>query len=58
MIQRSWNVSYRTTGSPKLSESQRFPNEPWLMKELKVTPATRVPVLLSKMPIAVFTVST
>jgi hypothetical protein len=32
MNQRSSNVSYRTTGSPKLFVSQRFPKLAWLMK--------------------------
>ena len=41
MTQRSSNVSYRTTGSPKLSVSHRLPKLPWLMNVLNVNAATR-----------------
>ena len=53
MIQRSSNVSYRTTGSPKLWLSQLFPKLPWLMNVSKVNAVMSAPVLLLKMPMDV-----
>ena len=46
MIQRSSNVSYTTTGSPKLLLSHRLPKFPWLINVLKMNAVTREPSLL------------
>jgi len=56
MIQRSSNVSYNTTGSPKFSVSHRLPKLPWPMNVSNVKAASRKPSLLRKMPIDVLTV--
>src|SRR5947208_2807059 len=57
MTQRSSNVSYRTTGSPKLFVSHRLPKGAWLMNVLKVNAAIWAPVDLLKIPMDVLIVS-
>ena len=44
ITQRSSNVSYSTTGSPRLSVSHRLPKLPWLINALNVNAATCEPV--------------